>query len=170
MNVIRQLRDSLGLTQKQLSIEAGTSQPTIAAYENGKKSPTITTVARIADSLGLEITWQFQKSLKREELRSLAYHHAICDLLTTDEDRVRERAKKNLRRMKKEHPHAARLINLWNAWLDLPLETLKRLILERSELATDMRQVTPFSGLLSAEERREILGKFGSTDDYSTHP
>ena len=162
MNVIRELRRFSGLTQSKLSAEAGTSQATIAAYEAGRKSPTLKTVEKIATAVGIRIHWRYQKKPTREEQRSLAYHEAVRELLSTDEAEILRIAKQNLRKMKQMHPHATRLFNLWRAWLDLPVPTLRALIVEQSELAADMRQVTPFAGVLSAEKRMEILKRFSA--------
>ncbi|MCZ6793951.1 MAG: helix-turn-helix transcriptional regulator [Planctomycetota bacterium] len=47
------LRRTAGVTQSALAEAAGTSQPTVAAYEKGRKSPTLSTVRRLAESVGL---------------------------------------------------------------------------------------------------------------------
>ena len=48
MNIVRDLRIKSGTTQQELADMAGTSQSTIAAYENGSKSPTIRTLENLA--------------------------------------------------------------------------------------------------------------------------
>ena len=163
MNVILDLRKTSGLTQRRIAELAGTSQPTIAAYENGRKSPTLDTVERIATSVGLSLNWKVGRIPTREELRSIAYHEALRPILMKDEKSVRRKARENIRRMKSVHPHAGRLLNLWRAWLDLPISTLCDLMVEQSELAADMRQVSPFSGILSASKRREIIQSLSDT-------
>ena len=45
--IIRQTRSRAGMTQAQLAEAAGTSQPAIAAYESGSKSPSVRTLDRI---------------------------------------------------------------------------------------------------------------------------
>ncbi|MDZ7577194.1 MAG: helix-turn-helix transcriptional regulator [Candidatus Nanopelagicales bacterium] len=40
-------RRSAGLSQQELAREAGTSRETVSAYENGRKSPNMTTVVRL---------------------------------------------------------------------------------------------------------------------------
>lgn len=51
-------RARAGLTQAQLARAAGTSQPTLAAYESGAKSPSVRTLDRIVRAAGasLEVT------------------------------------------------------------------------------------------------------------------
>ena len=70
MSEIRRLRKTVGVTQAALADAAGTSQPTIAAYETGRKSPTLGTVKRLAESVGLAMSVNFHPPLTREDRRS----------------------------------------------------------------------------------------------------
>lgn len=162
VNVIRQLRHQVRVTQARLAAMAGTSQSAIAAYESGSKSPTLRTIHRLATVLGLEPDIRFVASLTREDHRSLAYHRAIAEHLLRNPGQILERARKNLRRLQALHPHATHLLSLWAAWLDLPPTALTDEIMRTSELARDMRQVSPFSGILSPGERRLVLAAFRS--------
>ena len=56
--LIKEARTRAGLTQAQLAHAAGTSQPTLAAYESGAKSPSVRTLDRIIRAAGatLEVT------------------------------------------------------------------------------------------------------------------
>ena len=49
------VRDSAGLTQAELARRAGTSRPTLSAYEHGRKSPTVATFARLLSEAGWEL-------------------------------------------------------------------------------------------------------------------
>jgi len=160
MNPIRRLRHDAGVTQKKLAALAGTSQPTIAAYEAGTKSPTLETVERLAKSLGLEATIQFVPRLTREDLRSLAYHRAVVEKLRRSPQVAVAKARANLETLWTKHPDARVLFEQWRQWLDLPLEDLVSRCLDPGPLAREMRQVTPFAGLLDARERRDILNNF----------
>lgn len=162
MTVIRQLRDQVRVTQARLAAMVGTSQSAIAAYESGSKSPTLRTVHRLATVLGLELEIRFVASLTREDRRSLAYHQVIAERLLRNPRPILEKARRNLKQLKALHPHATHLFSLWAAWLDLPPTMLTDQIMGTSELARDMRQVSPFSGVLSAAERRRVLEGFRS--------
>ena len=48
-------RESAGLSQGALAEAAGTSRPTLSAYEHGRKSPTLETAARIVGEAGFEL-------------------------------------------------------------------------------------------------------------------
>ncbi|MBI4239080.1 MAG: helix-turn-helix transcriptional regulator [Deltaproteobacteria bacterium] len=160
MNPVYTLRACAGLTQQELARKAGTSQPTIAMYESGEKSPSMSTLQRLAASLGLELVVNYVSKLTREDHRSLAYHHAIAKALRQDPRTVIQRARRLLAHQRKDHPHAAQLLNQWQAWLDLPIDELIARMLDAGVMARDMRQVTPFAGVLNARERMRILKKF----------
>lgn len=54
-SLIRLARVTAGLSQRELAQRAGTSQPTIAAYEGGRKEPSLSTLARILRAAGLDL-------------------------------------------------------------------------------------------------------------------
>jgi hypothetical protein len=62
--------------------------------------------------------------------------------------------------MRKDHPNVAPLVERWHAWLGLPMEELISRILDAGVEARDMRQVTPFAGVLTPQERARILKQF----------
>lgn len=160
MNPVYSLRTCAGVTQADLAQKAGTSQPTIALYESGEKSPSVSTLQRLAESLGLELVVDFVPRLTREDRRSLAYHHAIAKTVRSNPLATIQRAKRTLARLHKDHPHAAELLDQWQTWLDLPIDELIARMLDPGIMARDMRQVTPFAGVLSASERLRVLKRF----------
>lgn len=56
--VIEEARLASGLGQAQLAALAGTSQPTLSAYERGKKSPGLAVAERIVNAAGWNIALQ----------------------------------------------------------------------------------------------------------------
>jgi transcriptional regulator with XRE-family HTH domain len=155
----------LGPRREKLAAAAGTSQPTIAAYEAGRKSPTLETLGKLARSFGVEVAISFVPPMTREDLRSLAYHRAIVEKLGIDSASILVKARKNLAVMSKKHPGASKLFRLWEQWLDLSTSDLISCCLDSSLLARDMRQVTPFAGILSAGERSRIIKEFRKEKD-----
>lgn len=63
--LLERARGSAGLTQEELACRAGTSRPTLSAYEHGRKSPTVATFARILAEAGWELAAQPQVSFTR---------------------------------------------------------------------------------------------------------
>ncbi|MEX1045955.1 MAG: helix-turn-helix transcriptional regulator [Actinomycetota bacterium] len=54
-SLIKKMRTQAGLTQDALAEPAGTSQPTVAAYEGGRAHPTLGTLERLADAAGFDL-------------------------------------------------------------------------------------------------------------------
>lgn len=52
---IREAREQAGLPQAALAARAGTSQATLSAYENGRKEPTVATLARLLEAAGAQL-------------------------------------------------------------------------------------------------------------------
>ena len=58
--IIEQARKKKGLTQKGLGEKLGIGEPTVSKYESGKQNPTVETLQRIADVLGVELNISFK--------------------------------------------------------------------------------------------------------------
>ena len=160
MNTIRLLRDLSNLTQAELAEAAGTSQPTIAAYEAGRKSPTLRTLRRLADGAGLEATIGFHRPMTREERRSLHLHHAIARRVDRSPEEVLARARDTLSLMRSKHPEAHQLFREWDVILDRPVSEIVSALIDPSSHGRELRQVTPFAGVLTAEERTGVYRSF----------
>lgn len=161
MNAVRHLRQRAKLTQAELAHAATTSQPTIAAYESGRKSPTLATLERLAASVGLEAAVEFVPPLTREERRSLALHRAIAVRLADDAERGMRQARRNLRQMRRQAGSSSPALNEWRVLLERPLADLLPVLTDPSPWARELRHVTPFAGVLSAAERAEVYRAFG---------
>ncbi len=61
--LLEELRQREGLTQSQLALKAGVSQPMIARLENGDPSriPTLSTINKVFRALGYEIDLRVKK-------------------------------------------------------------------------------------------------------------
>lgn len=164
MNFVRDLRERRGLTQNQLAELAHTSQPAIAAYESGSKSPNLRTLERLARSVGVEAVVDFVPPLTREERRSLALHRAIATRLKGDPEQILRRARRTLARMKRQHPGARPLLSSWRRILDRPMDEILEVLTDPRPSARELRHVTPFAGVLSARERASVYRRFTSAN------
>lgn len=164
MNPVRSLRRRAAVTQHALARAAGTSQPTIAAYEAGRKSPTVATLRRLASAVGLVATVDYCTPLTREERRSLALHRAIAERLAADPGAVIGRARRNLVRMRARHGRAMTLLQEWDIVLDRPVRAVQAVLTDPGEWARELRHVTPFAGVLSAGERAAVYRQFVDDD------
>lgn len=64
------------------------------------------------------------------------------------------------------HPHgqAARWLREWSALLDGPLERVLEVLTSSTQYAREMRQNSPFAGVMSDVERKHILTQFREHD------
>ena len=53
--LLTRVRRAAGLSQAELARRAGTSRPTVSAYEHGRKSPSLDTLARLLTAAGYEL-------------------------------------------------------------------------------------------------------------------
>jgi hypothetical protein len=91
------------------------------------------------------------------ELRSLAYHRALAPRLRRP---MVEQARRKLRRWRDEERIDPRYAQTWEEVLAMPLEEIRQAITADDERGRDLRQSSPFAGLLSEQERRKILAAF----------
>ena len=160
MSLVARLRRSAGLTQAKLAELAGTSQPTIAAYETGTKRPSLSTLRRLASAAGLDVHVALVPHLTREDRRSLALHERIAVRLRAAPAETLARAEANLLRMRALHPGASELLDEWERVLHGSLDTLEDALVNPGLPYRDLRHVTPFAGVLSASERAAVYREF----------
>jgi transcriptional regulator with XRE-family HTH domain len=159
MTVVKQIRKQAGLTQAELAAAAGTSQPTIAAYESGAKVPSLRTLRRLALAAGFELEIGVTPLLNREERRSLLLHRHIAERLKKDPGTVIAKARSNLDKMRRLHPSAG-ILDHWERILKGSHEEIIRVLTSMDEEARELRQVTPFAGVLSVEDRATAYAEF----------
>jgi DNA-binding XRE family transcriptional regulator len=56
---VRRLRAAAGLTQHELAARTGSTQPAIAHLEAGRRTPTLTTLEKLAKALGQDLVVVF---------------------------------------------------------------------------------------------------------------
>ena len=57
---VRSAREKLGISQAELAARIGSTQPAVARLEAGGVSPSLDTLHRVADALGLELVVEFR--------------------------------------------------------------------------------------------------------------
>jgi transcriptional regulator with XRE-family HTH domain len=159
-------RVEAGLSQRELAARAGTSGATIAAYEGGAKQPRLSTLRRLLEAASARLELGYVPAtarphvvtLTREEQRSLALHRVIAARLAADPKRVLSKARRNLAVIRRANTDgsAEPWLAEWAWRLRGPLGGVIEALLSTDQHARDLRQVTPFAGVLSDEERRAI--------------
>jgi hypothetical protein len=97
----------------------------------------------------------------RLERRSLALHQAIADKLRQHPELL-SIALDNIERWSQRHGRAQPYLDTWRQILGLPFPELLDLIEEDSPRMTQLRQSTPFAGVLDPSERWRIYDTFGT--------
>jgi excisionase family DNA binding protein len=89
-------------------------------------------------------------------------HSAVAGRLVLDPDRVLRKARVNLARLRQVHPRggAASLLAEWGRILDRGPDAALEALTSRSPKAAELRQSSPFAGVLTQSERRRILESF----------
>jgi len=59
---IKERREMLQVTQETLADLSGVGLRTLKQFESGKGNPTLLTVSKLADALGMELTFQIKKT------------------------------------------------------------------------------------------------------------
>lgn len=158
-------RVEAGLSQRELAARAGTSGATVAAYERGRKEPRLSTLRRLLEAAGMRLNLSYTPvrhdgiaRLTREERRSLALHRAIVTKLAADPEGVVAKARRNLAVMRRANQDrsAEPWLAEWGRLIRGPISPVVEVLVSTSQRARDLRQVTPFAGVLSDEERRAI--------------
>jgi excisionase family DNA binding protein len=102
------------------------------------------------------------ESLSREGERSLWLHRAVAGRMVLDPERVMSRARRNLDRLQRTHPDgmsAAWLAN-WSQVLDRGVDAVLDVLTSRSGVAVELRQNSPFAGVLTQRDRDRVLAAF----------
>lgn len=102
--------------------------------------------------------------LTRDQLRSLWLAHAVAARLVENPVAVIGRARRNLERMLASSARGASRVWLkqWGGLLEGSIESILEALTSRSPRSRELRQNTPFAGILSEEQRRAVLQAFSS--------
>ena len=98
---------------------------------------------------------------KRVEGRSLALHRAIAGKIRNQPELLAI-ARANLERWTAGDSRSNPYFEQWKSILENPLENILSLLIEDSEKMRDLRQSTPFCGVLTPQERWRIYESFSA--------
>lgn len=65
--VLRSARERAGLSVRELARRAGTSHPTILAYETGKKTPSVAVFLRLLEACGYAVDFDMEKRIRERD-------------------------------------------------------------------------------------------------------
>jgi excisionase family DNA binding protein len=117
---------------------------------------------RRADVAALQARTQ---RLTRDQERSLWLGHATAGKLVSDPDVAIGKARDNLSRLRSTHPRGAsrRWLDEWDRLLQGPIGPILETLTSRTPRARELRQNSPFAGVLTEAERAAVLAAFTAT-------
>lgn len=102
--------------------------------------------------------------LTRDQRRSLWLAYAVAAQVVEDPDRALAAARMNLIRMRQAaRGQATRWLDEWERLLDGPVEDVLDSLTSRSPKGRELRQNSPFAGLLTEDERARVLAAWRAT-------
>lgn len=102
-------------------------------------------------------------ALTREQVKSLWLHRALLGPLMLDPGTVIEHARQNIATWLPQHRGdgvAARYLRRWQQVLDDGIDAIVAVLTGVDERSSELRQNSPFAGVLSDDERRRALRSF----------
>lgn len=101
--------------------------------------------------------------LTRDQERSLWLHRAVLAELVADPEDVLARVRGNLQRLRTQHPDrgmTARWLVHWQEVLDAGVDAVADVLTSQGPAAVELRQNSPFAGVISEEVRSRVLASF----------
>jgi excisionase family DNA binding protein len=101
--------------------------------------------------------------LTREEEKSLRLHQALLTSMLAEPDAVISKARDNLNRwtgMHRPDGMTARYLEEWKRVLNGGLDAIVDVVISPTQEARELRQNSPFAGVLPDETRRQVLRAF----------
>lgn len=173
---LRALRLRAGLTQAELATRAGVSLRALSDLENGHGSSLRVALAAAAPLGGLEDVLSAEpatshgraarlprarsSSPRREDRKSFEMHRSIVRKLRANPSEVTARAAAGVSRLLDSPnlgPQGKRWVQEWAEAVEAGPAALERLSLRDDDHGASLRQVSPFFGVLSTEERLASL-------------
>jgi len=103
--------------------------------------------------------------MSRDQRRSLWLAYAVAARIVEDPDRAADVARRNLTKMRQTARGEALLwLDDWERLLDGPTDKLLERLTSRDVRGREMRQNSPFAGLLLEEERDRVLAAWRSSE------
>lgn len=98
--------------------------------------------------------------MTEDQLRSLWLGRVIAAKVALDPEGSLAKAQATALRFLAKEPHGARWLNDWLGLIERGPETVMRALTSTSPLSRELRQNSPFAGLLSDGERRQAIAAF----------
>lgn len=104
-----------------------------------------------------------EPQLTQEQQRSLWLHRAVLGELMLEPDRVLKTARSNIERFKSVHRPdgmSLRYLDQWQRAIDSGVEGVVKVLIGTDEQSCELRQNSPFAGILADGQRQRVLRSF----------
>lgn len=173
--LVHERRIRLGLTQRAAAAACGVPQSMLSRIESGETQPSVATLERILAGLGVGLELALVPlpgavEGRREKQRSVWLNRAVIGELVRDPERVVAIARENIARwcqVHAERPAILAALQRWSEILDEGVDAIVTTLSAPSEDAADLRQNAPFAGVLTPEQREQVLTSFRA--DWERH-
>ena len=157
--ITRAESEDLLTTGEAAKILNSSRQHVVDLCDRGDLSFTTTGRHRRVQRADVETLRTRTQRLTRDQLRSLWLGHAVAGALVRDPETVLALARRNLQRMREvsARGQGAGWLDQWQRLLDGPVEGVLEALTSRSPRSRELRQNSPFAGVLDAEERLKVL-------------
>jgi len=156
---LRRAREAAGLSVRELAECAGVAASTVWRIESGRLNPTVSMLERL---LGASASGSIDRDGRttRETAVSLALGRLVASAVLRRPAPHVERARSRVAAILESQvsPPGQKLwATEWQRLLDGPLEAVVSALIDPSERGYELRQNTPFTGLLADDERLEAV-------------
>lgn len=110
-----------------------------------------------------EVQQLLEPQLTREQEKSLWLHRALLGPLMIDPSTVLDQAQQNIEMWLPKHRAdgmAARYLRQWKLILDSGVDDVVAVLVGTDEHSSELRQNSPFAGVLAEGDRRRVLSSF----------
>ena len=153
-----------GVSQSELSRISGVSQPSISQMLSGEINPSDDQIDRLLSCLGHRLRVRrdsVEPPLRASERRSWELHRRVSEKIDRNTlEKLGPLIADNLEGLRERvrgEPHLGN-IERWEALLsERSIPRIKRVLTGLDRVSIEMREVSPFRGFLSDEERRDAL-------------
>lgn len=162
--LIHDVRVEQGIARQSLADKLGVSVSAVQQYERSESTGSIRvkTLKKVLGALGASYEPSVDRTppgLRREEALNLALHREIAKKLIDTPDEVRTVARRNIPKIRQNVSGAGPvgLVNEWEQLISGPVNVLLSAMLDESRHGSELRQNTPFAGVLSQDERLSVI-------------
>jgi transcriptional regulator with XRE-family HTH domain len=165
-NILRDVMSRSGMSQSRLSVLSGVKQPSLSQMMHGRIDMSDDMLDRLLSCMGyrLEVVRRpVPATLDRSSRRRWRMHQPLVSQLSPDSLRhwgpVLTRNLERLRRSTRGEPHM-RNIDRWSELVSSgDVREIRRLMTGLDTDSIQMREVSPFGGLLPEDQRQRVLAE-----------